>query len=388
MRHCTAMEISADICGGSIQVVQVLSKSAVEIALRKDSAADLKQWFHWKARAPRGAPAEYRIVNANEAGTPQCWENYQALASYDRARWFRVPTTFDGRTLVIRHAPAQKVVYYAYFAAYPMERHRALVARAEGSRRARVTSVGKSLEQQPIDVIEVGKVGGPRRKVWIITRQHAGETQGAWLVEGLLGRLLDERDGLADALLDRAIFYIVPNMNPDGSARGNFRTNVAGRDLNREWSDPGEQTSPEVACVKRAMHETGVDLFLDFHGEETAPCAFAIGCEGNPSYSARQRELERRFCMDLASRDRHFWPDYGYGPDDPGKGDLRIGNNFIGEEFDCLSITVELPFKEGGLHPVHGGALSFSPDVAMHLGRVSLETIGSVIDEVRGENVL
>jgi murein tripeptide amidase MpaA len=382
------MEISADICGGSIQVVRVLSESAVELALRKESAADLKQWFHWKARAPRGAPAEYRIVNANEAGNPQSWENYQALASYDRERWFRVPTTYDGRTLVIRHTPAQKVVYYAYFAAYSVERHRALVARTGASRRARVTCVGKSLEQQPIDVIEVGKVGGPRRKVWIITRQHAAETQGAWLIEGLLGRLLDERDALADALLDRAVFYIVPNMNPDGSARGHFRTNVAGRDLNREWSYPDEQTCPEVVCVKSAMRETGVDLFLDFHGEETAPCAFAIGCEGNPSYSARQRALERNFCRDFASRDRHFWREYGYGPEDPGKGDLRIANNYVGEAFDCLAVTVELPFKEGGSHPGHGGALSFSPDVAKHLGRVSLETIGSVVDELRGADVL
>jgi murein tripeptide amidase MpaA len=132
------------------------------------------------------------------------------------------------------------------------------------------------------------------------------------------------------------------------------------------------------------MRETGVDLFVDFHGEETAPCAFAIGCEGNPSYSARQRALERSFCRDLAGRDRHFWQDYGYGPDDPGKGDLRIANNYIGEAFDCLAVTIELPFKEGGLHPVHGGALSFSPDVAKRLGRLSLETIGSVIDEVRG----
>jgi murein tripeptide amidase MpaA len=382
------MEISADICGGSIQVVQVLSEGAVELALRKDNAAELKQWFHWKARARRGAPAEYRIVNANAAGNPQCWENYQALASYDREHWFRVPTTFDGRTLVIRHTPARRVIYYAYFAAYDVERHRALIARAAASRRARVTSVGESLEQQPIDVIEVGKVGGPRRKVWLITRQHAGETQGAWVIEGLLHRLLDERDALADALLDKAVFYIVPNMNPDGTARGNFRTNVAGRDLNREWSDPGEQTSPEVACVRSAMHETGVDLFMDFHGEETAPCAFAIGCDGNPSYSARQKALELSFRTDFASRDRHFWRDYGYGPDDPGRGDLRIANNYIGEAFDCLAVTVELPFKEGGLHPGHGGALSFSPDVARHLGRVSLETIGAVIDEVRGADVL
>jgi murein tripeptide amidase MpaA len=377
------MEISADSCGGSIHVVDIKSSRAAELALRKDSAADIKQWFYFKARGERGAPVEYRIVNAGEVNNPGCWDGYSALASYDMERWFRVPTTFDGRALVIRHTPDRRVVHYAYFAAYPVERHAALVARAGASRRARVTSIGESLEQRPIDVIEVGKVGGPKRKVWIVTRQHAGETQGAWLIEGLLSRLLDERDAFAGALLDKAALYIVPNMNPDGSARGNFRTNAAGRDLNREWSDPVVQASPEVVLVRDAMSVTGVDMFLDLHGEETAPCAFAIGCDGNPSYSARQRDLERRFSEDLARRDRHFWRDYGYGPDDPGKGDLRIGNNYVGEVHGCLSITIELPFKEGGQHPENGGALSFSPAAAKHLGRVTLEAIGAMIEADR-----
>lgn len=374
------MQISADICGGNIHVVNVPNNHTAELALRPDSAAPIKQWFHWKARVERGGPVEYKIINASEVGHGGCWDGYRALASYDMEKWFRVPTTFDGRTLTIRHTPDRRVVYYAYFAAYPLARHQAVITRAEASRRARVTCIGKSLEQRPIEVIEIGKVGGPRRKIWIITRQHAGETQGQWAVEGILERLLDDRDPLADALLDKAVFFIVPNMNPDGSARGNFRTNVAGRDLNREWGGPSPQASPEVVCVRDTLRDTGVDMFLDFHGEETAPCAFAIGCEGNPSYGPMQREMERRFVDDLASRDRHFWRDYGYGPDDPGKGDLRIGNNFVGEMFGCLSITIELPFKEGGSHPGHGGALSFSPDVAKHLGRVALETIGTAVD--------
>jgi murein tripeptide amidase MpaA len=374
------MEISADICGGNVDVVRVVSGHAVELALRPDTASDMKQWFHFRARAPRGAPAEYRIVNAGDVQNPGCWDGYRAFASYDMERWFRVPTTFDGRHLVLRHTPDERIIWYAYFAAYPLARHRALIARAEASRRARVTAIGKSLDDRPIEVIEAGKVGGPKRSVWLVTRQHAGEVQGEWLLEGVLDRLLDERDALADAVLSKADVYIVPNMNPDGSARGNFRTNIAGRDLNREWSDPRDQTSPEVASVRRAVADTGVNLFLDFHGEETAPCAFAIGCDGNPSYGPRQRVLERRFTEDLASRDRHFWADYGYGPDDPGKGDLRIGNNYIGETHDCLSLTIEMPFKEGGSHPANGGALSFSPDAAKRLGRVTLESIAAVLD--------
>jgi len=66
-----------------------------------------------------------------------------------------------------------------------------------------------------------------------------------------------------------------------------------------------------------------------------------------------------------------------------GKGDLRISNNFVGETYDCLSLTIEMPFKEGGHHPGHGGALAFSPEVARHLGRVVLETISNVVGALR-----
>lgn len=59
-----------------------------------------------------------------------------------------------------------------------------------------------------------------------------------WFVEGLLDRLLDEDDAVSRTLLDKAVFYIVPNMNPDGSVRGHLRTNAAGVNLNREWQTP------------------------------------------------------------------------------------------------------------------------------------------------------
>ena len=41
-----------------------------------------------------------------------------------------------------------------------------------------------------------------------------------WFVEGLLRRLLDQADPLCRVLRRQATFYVVPNMNPDGSRRG------------------------------------------------------------------------------------------------------------------------------------------------------------------------
>ncbi|MBR7539892.1 hypothetical protein KC221_27290, partial [Mycobacterium tuberculosis] len=84
---------------------------------------------------------------------------------------------------------------------------------------------------------------------------------------GLLARLTRQGiwsgDPIGRVLAERAVFHIVPNMNPDGSSLGNLRTNAAGANLNREWMEPDAQRSPEVLAVRQAIEQTGVDLFFD-----------------------------------------------------------------------------------------------------------------------------
>ena len=63
---------------------------------------------------------------------------------------------------------------------------------------------------------------------------------------GFLDRLLDNHSALARHALQKAVFYVVPNMNPDGSWRGHLRTNAGGANLNREWAKPSLERSPEV----------------------------------------------------------------------------------------------------------------------------------------------
>ena len=47
------------------------------------------------------------------------------------------------------------------------------------------------------------------------------------------------------------------------------------------------ERSPEVFTVREKMMETGVDLFLDIHGDEGLPFVFVAGTEGVPNYNER-----------------------------------------------------------------------------------------------------
>ena len=106
--------------------------------------------------------------------------------------------------------------------------------------------VGKTFEGRDIEMLRVGKPGKNKKIIWVIARQHPGESMAEWFIEGMLSRLLDEDDPVSRTLLKEAVFYVVPNMNIDGSIAGNLRSSASGANLNREWQRPTRKYSPEV----------------------------------------------------------------------------------------------------------------------------------------------
>jgi murein tripeptide amidase MpaA len=202
-----------------------------------------------------------------------------------------------------------------------------------------------------------------------------------WFMEGFIDRLLDEDDGVARSLLNSAVFYLVPNMNPDGSARGHLRTNAKGVNLNREWQTPTMENSPEVYLVREKMLATGVDMHLDIHGDEALPFNFVAGSEGVPSYNERIKGLEDKFKNVLLAITPEFQDDKGYDKDEPGQANLTVGANWVGEQFRCLAYTVEMPFKDNNLLPDY--SVGWSDERSSLFGRDFLTAIYHVVDDLR-----
>ena len=342
----TPPRISCGFDSGAIDVVDERDPADLQVALRADSHADFKQWFHFRLQGARGRRAVIRFLNAADATYVDGWRGYQAVASYDREAWFRVPTTYADGELRIAHDVAGDSVYYAYFEPYSYERHLALLGRAQASPRARVRDLGSTVEGRDMNAVVVGEEGNGRKPIWIIARQHPGETMAEWFVDGMLARLLDDADPVARRLLERAVLYVVPNMNPDGSVRGNLRTNAAGANLNREWQAPSRERSPEVLCVRSAMEASGVAAFLDVHGDEGLPYVFVDGNERLPTYSPRMSALERGFCDALEAANPDFQTVHGYPADKETKVNLTVASKWVGQTYGGLALTLEMPFKD------------------------------------------
>ncbi|HAR56952.1 MAG TPA: hypothetical protein DCR58_09250, partial [Idiomarina baltica] len=225
------IRINTAFDSGNIDVIEAQSCENIRLAIRKDHQSDFYQWFHYKLFAEIGEEHVMVIENAGQSAYPDGWKDYQALASYDRDTWFRVPTEYDGKQLTIRHTPEQESVYYAYFVPYSYERHLDLIQQAQQSVDCYHELLGETLDGRELNLLIIGEPSDDKNTIWVTARQHPGESMAEWLMEGFLGRLLDDEDGVARKLLDENVFYVVPNMNPDGSVRGHLRTNAVGTNL-------------------------------------------------------------------------------------------------------------------------------------------------------------
>jgi len=374
------MIISSQFDAGNIECIDQSDASNIKLRIRADHLSEFYQWFYFRAANVGDIACRYVIENAAGAAYVGGWKDYRAVASYDREFWFRVDTSFDGKQLVIEHTSEQDQVYFAYFAPYSMERHADLIAFAQGSEKCQVETLGHTLDGQAIDCLRFGDSDKADKTLWMVARQHPGETMAEWWMEGLINRLVDDSDPVVRSVLQKSVIYLVPNMNPDGSRRGHLRTNAAGINLNREWHQSSLEKSPEVYHVLEKMKSTGLDFGLDVHGDEALPYNFLAGTEGIPGWSkSRQKKLDL-YKQTLASINPDFQTEHGYPANSAGNANMSYYSNALAEHFNAPVMTLEMPFKDALDTP--DNEQGWSPERCMKLASSCLDALYMCWDEM------
>jgi murein tripeptide amidase MpaA len=377
----TPLSVTCDFDSGNVVVLDTSNPQNVQLAIRPDTRSAHFQWFHFKVDGMQvGQPHAFSLTNASESSYSRAWTGYNAAASYDQKTWFRVPSQFDGKALNFSLSPEQPQIWFAYFEPYSRERHDWLIDQALNKADTELLATGKSVEGREIPLLRKGDGAPGKRKIWIIAQQHPGEHMAEWFMEGVIERL-QENDEQLQTLLASADLYLVPHMNPDGSFHGHLRTNAQGKDLNRAWQDSTPELSPEVFFVKEQMEKYGVDMFLDVHGDEEIPYVFTAACEGNPGYTDKQRELEADFRTRLSGRTRDFQTRFGYPRAEPGKANMNLACNSVGERYKCLALTLEMPFKDNDDAP--DVVTGWSGKRSKQLARDVLATLGEMVSVLR-----
>ena len=382
----SSLHISSQFDAGAIDVISLDDPQDIQLAIRADNASEFAQWFYFCLHGAAGVPVNIRFMNAGQSAYPKGWEGYRVAYSHDRQNWFRTDTAFDGQVMRVAFTPEANSVYFAYFEPYSHERHLDLLGSAGSSEHVTQEHLGSTLDGRDMSLLRITDAQSAtpvalKKKIWLMARQHPGETMAEWFVEGFLERLLDDADPLARVLLARCVFYVVPNMNPDGAARGNLRTNAAGANLNREWAEPSLARSPEVYLVRQKMLEVGVDLNLDAHGDEGLPYNFVAGTEATPGYDARIETLENAFKASWLACSPDFQTRHGYARGRRGEANMTLATSWIGQQFACLAFTIEMPFKDNADLP--DPQVGWNGERSKRLGASVLQPVLAVLDQLR-----
>lgn len=130
----------------------------------------------------------------------------------------------------------------------------------------RQSVIGKSVQGRPLHRLDITESERPDY-VFIIARQHPPEVSGAIGMMHFVDTIAGDSE-LSRAFRRRYNTVVVPMVNPDGVAHGNWRCNANGVDLNRDWS---HFTQPETRAVRKELlacrggDEQRLCLFIDFH---------------------------------------------------------------------------------------------------------------------------
>ncbi len=132
------------------------------------------------------------------------------------------------------------------------------------NRRGSRIILGRSHDGRSIKAVRLGNSDAPSL-VLLLGRQHPPEVTGAVAMDAFaltIAKLV--RSGAIDG--KQFQFLIVPLLNPDGVARGHWRANLGGADLNRDW---GTFKQPETRAIgdwlARLPAQVRPVLMLDFH---------------------------------------------------------------------------------------------------------------------------
>lgn len=205
-------------------------------------------------------------------------EAIRPVVRYDSGPWERLPKgtvvlLADGRPTVSwsTETPRHTMDVAACYP-YGLSELRTLVTETEALWTA--DTIGVSQDARPLIRLSnsYGEEGGQRPGLYLMARQHAGETPGSWVMDGFLRAMADFGDAAP-------LIWAIPLANIDGIERGDYGKDNFPYDLNRAWGRPPMRH--EVAVFQRDLWRWRTRcrpvLAIDFH----APGM----CENNGVYA-------------------------------------------------------------------------------------------------------
>lgn len=268
-------------------------------------------WFHIEVSDLGGAPVTF------------CWENpditlgdSSQLAALrpvmradddppERVTATEVETLADGRRRIIFAHPggADTVAASLCYPYGPEDLDATLAELGPAWQRSPIGVTGQSRELPRLRLSS--DAAGPRPGLYFMARQHAGETPGSWVLDGIL-RFLAGEDPEASEIRSAVDVWAAPFVDLDGVVNGDYGKDAFPWDFNRAWEQLPQR--PEVQAIQRDLLRfkslTGPRVVIDLHapGHSTPDLYVQLPREQRPIL---QQQAALRFAELMAPH----WPE-------------------------------------------------------------------------------
>jgi hypothetical protein len=168
--------------------------------------------------------------------------------------------------------------------------------------------------------------------LFLVGRQHPPEISGAFAFFAFAETILGDSD-LAQQFRTRFRIIAIPLLNPDGVVGGNWRNNLGGVDLNRDW---GPFTQPETQLMADLLKDldasdSKIRMFIDFHSTRE-----------NVFYALPDVTHPPDFITAWLESARARTPNYPFTLTEGPASSMAIAKNYIYERYGIPAVTFEV----------------------------------------------
>ncbi len=206
--------------------------------------------------------------------------------------------------------------------------------------------IGYSAQGRPLERLSngYGEEAGTRAGLYLMARQHSGETSASWVLDGFLRRL--------GALGDRApLVWCVPLANIDGVEQGDYGKDSFPWDFNRAWGHPAMRHEILVLQrdIKRFAARCRPVLGFDFHspGASCDGCHVYLPSEEAPS-EVRPQASAFAEAMEKSLDPAHIMDPFARVVNYKSRWEAPMFATYFVKETEAPGLTFEAPYAMAG----------------------------------------